>query len=126
LLNASCDLLFRRLRCRTILSLLGTFYTLSVGLLRLLPLLLCLLSGSFPCLFVLGLARLLSTKLLAPFLLFLGLDLREQIAGGADLVSDWQRARLPVVGDDEELGVELGEDGGGGIGPFGFVSIGIS
>jgi hypothetical protein len=110
LLNASCDLLFRRLRRRTILSLLGTLYTLGVGLLRLLPLLFCLLSGRFPRLLVLCLARLLSAKLFAPLLLFLGLDLREQIAGSADFVGNWQRACLPVVGDDEELGVELRED----------------
>jgi hypothetical protein len=43
-------------------------------------------------------------------LLFLGLDLREQIAGGADLVGDWQRACLPVVGDNKKFGVELRED----------------
>jgi hypothetical protein len=50
-------------------------------------------------------------------LLLLGLDLRKEIAGGPDLVADGKRAGFPVVGDDEEFGVKLGEDGGGGIGP---------
>jgi hypothetical protein len=126
LLDAPRDLFFRRLRRRAVLALFGTLNALGVGLLRLFPLLLSLLFGSFPCLLVFCLARLFSAKLLAPLLLFLSLDLREQIAGGADLVGDWKRACLPVIGDDEELGVELREDGGGSIGPVRGVSILIS
>jgi hypothetical protein len=36
-------------------------------------------------------------------------------------VVDGQRARLPVIRDDEELGVELREDVGGGFGPVFFL-----
>jgi len=34
-------------------------------------------------------------------------------------MADGEGASFPVVRDDEELGVELGEDGGGCVGPNG-------
>ena len=101
------------------MTLLSSFNTLvSTGrLLRLLALLLCLLSGRLLGLLLLGFESLLATKLLAPLLLLLWFDLGEEIAGRADLVADGDRLCLPLVGDDEELGIQLGEDGGGSIGP---------
>jgi hypothetical protein len=107
-------------------SFLGSLNTLSIGLLGLFPLLLCLLRSSFPCLLILRLARFFSTKLLAPFLLFLGLDLREQITGRSDLVPDWQRPCLPIVRNDEELSIELREDGGGSIRPVQVISMEVT
>jgi len=72
------------------LALLCSFNTLiSTGsLLRLLALLLCLLSGRLLGLLLFGFTSLLATKLLAPFLLFLRLDLSEEITGRSDLVAD--------------------------------------
>jgi hypothetical protein len=117
LLNAARNLLDSRLLRRPVLALLGGLDALASSLFRLLALLLGLLRRRFLRLLFLGLARLLAAKLLAPLLLLLGLDLREEVARFADLVVDGQRARLPVVGDDKELGVELREDVGGGFRP---------
>jgi hypothetical protein len=50
-------------------------------------------------------------------LFLLGLNLREEVGGLANLVADRERLRLPVIGDDEELGVELAEDVLGGVRP---------
>jgi hypothetical protein len=120
LLNAARNLLDSRLLRRPVLALLRGLDALASGLFRLLALLLGLLRRRFFRLLFLGLARLLAAKLLAPLLLLLGLDLREEVARFADLVVDGQRARLPVIRDDEELGVELREDVGGGFGPVFF------
>jgi hypothetical protein len=60
--------------------------------------------------------------LFAPFLLLLGLDLREEVGGLADLVADRERLRLPVIGDDEELGVQLTKDVLGGVRPVELVN----
>jgi hypothetical protein len=121
LLNAARNLLDSRLLRRPVLALLRGLDALASGLFRLLALLLGLLRRRFFRLLFLGLARLLAAKLLAPLLLLLGLDLREEVARFADLVVDGQRARLPVIRDDEELGVELREDVGGGFGPVFFL-----
>lgn len=90
LLYTPSDLLFRRLRRRSILALLCSLYALGLSLLRLLTLLLCLLGSCFTCLLFLGFARLFTAELLAPLLLLLGLDLREEVAGCSDLVADGQ------------------------------------
>jgi hypothetical protein len=71
----------------SLFSRLNTFVGAG-GFLRLLTLLLSLFSCRLPCLLLLGFASFLATKLLTPLLLFLGLDLAEEIASGANLVAD--------------------------------------
>jgi hypothetical protein len=75
------------------------------------PLLLRLLRRFLRLDFLLDLARLDAAKLLAPFLLALGLDLREEKRRFADGMCRRYRCAFPRVGDDEELGTELLEDG---------------
>lgn len=83
----------------------------------LLPLLLRLFGSSLGGLFLLRFTRLRAAELLAPLLLLLRLDLREEVGGFADGVADGDGAGLPVVGDGEEGGVQLGEDRVGCYGP---------
>jgi hypothetical protein len=90
------------------LTLLSSLDALRPGLLGLLPLLLRLLGSSLRGLLIFRSPCLRASKLLAPLLLLLGLDLAEEIAGGSNLVAYGQGACFPVVGDDEEFGVELG------------------
>jgi hypothetical protein len=76
-----------------ILALLRSFDAVRSSACRflgLLPLLLGLLGRRFSSLFLFGFASLLAAKLLAPFLLLLGLDLGEEVAGCSDLVADGQ------------------------------------
>jgi hypothetical protein len=71
----------------SLFSSLNTFVGAS-SFLRLLALLLGLFSCRLLCLLLLGFARFLAAELLTPLLLFLGLDLAEEIASGANLVAD--------------------------------------
>jgi hypothetical protein len=89
LLDSARNLFLRRLLCRSVFALLCALDALSVRLLGLLPLLVCLLGGCFPCLLLFRLTCLLSTKLLAPLLLLLGLDLRKEVTGSTDLMAYW-------------------------------------
>jgi len=103
--------------------LAGVLSELGLGslglLLSLLLLLVCLLGGGLCLLFCFGLFGFLTTEHFAPFLLLLGLDLLEQVGGGVELVVGSDAVALPVIGDDEESGVELFEDGTAGGGHVG-------
>jgi hypothetical protein len=88
LLDAVRHLLFRRPRSWATLALFRGLDALTGSLPGFLTLLFGFLGGSLLSLLLLGLACFCAAKLLAPFLLPLGLDLGEQVAGGADLVAD--------------------------------------
>jgi len=88
LLDATRHLVFRRPRSRAALALLCGLDALNGSLLGLLTLLFGFLGSSLLSLLLLGLACFCAAKLLAPFLLPLGLDLGEEVGCGADLVAD--------------------------------------